>query len=225
MRFGARGWNVVLILSLLGFVGCGGGDEADSTGDKPAAQAKQKEPEQPQRPSHIYPRVVINTNMGELVVELDAEKAPITVQNFLDYVDDGHYDNTIFHHVISDTIVLGGGFTPDYKRKEERTPIYNEADNGLKNLRGTIAMARLPQAIDSATCQFFINVADNASFDHQSREGDPEEYGYCVFGRVIQGMELMDKLAGQKVTNRQEGDTDFPAAPAKMVRIDSIRRY
>lgn len=225
MRFGAQGLTLVLFLSLVGIVGCGGGDETAANGDKPAVKQPKKQPEAPQRPSHIYPRVVVSTNLGELVVELDAEKAPITVQNFLDYVDSGHYDNTIFHHVVSGQIVLGGGFTPELKRKEERTTIYNEADNGLKNLRGTIAMARLPHLIDSATCQFFINVGDNAAFDHQSREGDPEEYGYCVFGRVIKGMELVDKLANQEVAEKKANDTEFPAVPTKTVRITTIRRY
>lgn len=226
MKTGLRTLPFVMALCLLVSPGCGGGEESGAqtnSGDsgKPGAT----EPAEPERPSHLYPRVVVNTNMGEFVLELDAEKAPITVQNFLDYVDTGHYDDTIFHQVISDAIVLGGGYTTEFKRKVERSPIYNEADNGLKNIRGTIAMARLPDTIDSATCQFFINVADNPSFDHQGRDGDAEDYGYCVFGRVVKGMSVIDKLCELKVKEQQEGEITFTDVPTKMVRIDFIRRY
>lgn len=224
-RLGILPW--LLCLPLAFALGCGGTEENETADAKPASSDSPAatSSDEPARPANIYPRVVINTNMGEMVLELDAAKAPITVQNFLDYVDNGHYDNTIFHHVVSGMIVLGGGFTPEYDRKTERTPIYNEADNGLKNLRGTVAMARLPGAVDSATCQFFVNVADNPDFDYKSREGEPEDYGYCVFGRVIQGMDIVDKLSEVPVTEREEGSEKFPAAPTRMVRIDSIRRY
>ncbi|MDA7979577.1 MAG: peptidylprolyl isomerase [Pirellulales bacterium] len=227
MRIGIRESLLVCAICLFGAVGCGGDDASPSetsSGNAKSSDGGTKSQE-PERPSHIFPRVVISTNMGEFVVELDAEKAPITVQNFLDYVDEAHYDNTIFHQVFGDAIVLGGGFTPDFKRKPERPAIYNEADNGLKNLRGTVAMARLPGTIDSATCQFFINTADNPSFDHQSRDGDPEEYGYCVFGRVVKGMGVIDKLAATDVADREEGGIEFPSVPTRTVRIDSIRRY
>ncbi len=226
MKMTLRTLTMVLVLCLLGFSGCGGSEEAEpqAAGDSSTENSSAAASE-PERPSHLYPRVVVATNVGEIVLELDAEKAPITVQNFLDYVDSGHYDDTIFHQVISDAIVLGGGYTPGFERKSERTPIYNEADNGLKNLRGTVAMARLPDAIDSATCQFFINLVDNPSFDHQSRDGEAEEYGYCVFGRVIRGMGVVDNLAQREVKDRDESGTTFPSAPVKTVRIDSVRRY
>ncbi|HHM05758.1 MAG TPA: peptidyl-prolyl cis-trans isomerase [Gammaproteobacteria bacterium] len=138
-----------------------------------------------------HPRVRLQTNVGDIVLELDKSRAPITVDNFLRYVRDGFYEGTIFHRVIPRFMIQGGGFTPDFKRKTTRPPIRNEADNGLKNRRGTIAMART-SAPHSATAQFFINVADNNDLNHvnRSRRG----WGYAVFGRVIQGMEVVDRI-------------------------------
>ncbi len=133
-------------------------------------------------------RVLIVTTKGNITVELFDNKAPVTVKNFLQYVQDGFYDGTIFHRVIPNFMVQGGGFTPDMEKRETRAPIKNEAKNGLSNKRGTLAMART-SAINSATAQFFINVADNKFLDHGARD-----FGYCVFGRVIDGMNVVDQI-------------------------------
>ncbi len=137
------------------------------------------------------PQVVLETNQGKIVLELDEAKAPISVKNFLRYVDEGHYVGTMFHRVIPDFMVQGGGFTADFKQKPVHEMIKNEADNGLKNLRGTVAMARTG-VVDSATAQFFINTVDNAFLDHRSK--DQAGYGYAVFGKVIEGMDVVEKI-------------------------------
>jgi len=137
------------------------------------------------------PRVVIKTTLGDIEVELFMDKAPITVKNFLQYTDDKFYTNTLFHRVIPNFMIQGGGFTPGMSQKETLSPIKNEAANGLSNTRGTIAMART-NVVDSATSQFFINVADNTFLDHQNKT--PAGYGYCVFGRVTKGMDVADKI-------------------------------
>jgi peptidyl-prolyl cis-trans isomerase A (cyclophilin A) len=134
------------------------------------------------------PQVSLSTSQGEIILELYPEKAPVTVQNFITYIKDGYYDKTVFHRVIADFMIQGGGFTVDGKQKETREPIKNEADNGLANEIGTIAMART-QVIDSATSQFFINCKDNSFLNHGSRD-----FGYCVFGRVIEGMDVVNKI-------------------------------
>ena len=156
------------------------------------------------------PVVVIATSLGDITVELDAAKAPISVENFLAYVKAGHYDGTIFHRVIKGFMIQGGGMTPDMKEKPTRPPIKNEAANGLKNERGTIVMARTNQ-VDSATSQFFINTGTNNGFlDHKVRD-----YGYAVFGKVVSGMNVVDKIEGVKT---EPGDV-----PAQAVIIKSIR--
>jgi len=137
-------------------------------------------------------KVALQTSKGTIVLALDAEKAPETVENFLGYVDAGHYDGTIFHRVIQGFIIQGGGFTPEFEQKQTRKPVKNEADNGLQNLRGTIAMARTMDP-HSATAQFFINVADNDFLNFTSRT--PRGYGYAVFGKVIEGMDVVDRIA------------------------------
>lgn len=142
------------------------------------------------------PMVVFETSHGNLTLELFPEEAPITVENFLQYVDDGFYDGTIFHRVIPGFVVQGGGFDEDFRQKETRAPIKNEADNGLKNKRGTLSMARTQQR-DSATSQFFINLADNAFLDHGTRD-----FGYAVFAQVTEGMEVVDKIAQARTGNR-----------------------
>lgn len=138
------------------------------------------------------PTVQINTNLGAIVVELDSEKAPKTVANFLEYVKSGHYSGTIFHRVINRFMIQGGGMTKDMKEKPTRAPIKNEADNGLTNEIGTIAMARTNDP-HSATAQFFINVNDNAFLNHTSK--DERGWGYAVFGRVTRGMDVAEKIA------------------------------
>ena len=137
------------------------------------------------------PRVRLHTNVGDIELELDRDKAPVTVENFLSYVNDGFYDGTIFHRVIKNFMIQGGGFTSDYTRKPTRPPIANEADNGLKNTRGTIAMARTMNP-DSATSQFFINTVDNTNLDHVAPTHSG--WGYAVFGRVIEGMDVVDRI-------------------------------
>lgn len=161
--------------------------------------------------------IVIKTSMGDIKVELYQEKAPISVKNFLSYVDDGFYDDTIFHRVINGFMIQGGGFTADMKKKSTRDPIKNEAGNGLKNLRGTLAMARTG-IVDSATAQFFINDADNDFLDH--KDDSPGGFGYAVFGRVIEGIDIVDKIRKVTTTSRS-GMQDVPTEP---VMIESIRR-
>lgn len=138
------------------------------------------------------PTVQINTSAGAIVVELDSEKAPKTVANFLQYVKSGHYSGTVFHRVIRRFMIQGGGMTKDMTEKPTRAPIANEADNGLKNVVGTIAMARTNDP-HSASAQFFINVADNAGLDHTAK--DARGWGYAVFGRVTQGMDVVEKIS------------------------------
>jgi peptidyl-prolyl cis-trans isomerase A (cyclophilin A) len=165
--------------------------------------------------SETNPSVVIKTTMGNIVVKLNSEKAPISTANFLKYVDKKHYDNTIFHRVMSDFMIQGGGMTFDMKEKETLPPIENEAKNGLSNTRGTIAMART-NSVNSATAQFFINVVDNDRLDYKSEAN----YGYVVFGEVTLGMDVVDKIRAVKVTTKGEHEN----VPVEAVTIKSIRR-
>ena len=137
-------------------------------------------------------RVLLATSAGNITLQLDAEKAPRSAANFLEYVKAGHYDGTVFHRVIDGFMIQGGGFTAQLTQKETKPPVQNEADNGLKNERGTIAMART-SAPDSATSQFFINVADNKALNFRS--ADAQGYGYTVFGKVVDGMDVVDRIA------------------------------
>jgi cyclophilin family peptidyl-prolyl cis-trans isomerase len=162
------------------------------------------------------PVVVIDTSMGKIKVELNADKAPKTVKNFLGYVDDKFYDGTIFHRVIPKFMIQGGGFKPGMKEKETKAAIKNESDNGLANKRGTIAMARTGQP-DSATAQFYINVVDNAGLDRANAD---DGVGYCVFGKVIDGMDVVDKI--KDVETETKGN-DFKDVPVKDVIIKSVR--
>lgn len=144
------------------------------------------------QPAPGNPVVVLSTTMGDITVELFKDRAPVSVENFLQYVADGFYQGTIFHRVVPGFMIQGGGFTPKMDEKPTRPPILNEATNGLNNVRGTLAMART-QALRSATSQFFINVADNrATLDH--RGFSPQDFGYAVFGRVLTGMEVVDRI-------------------------------
>ena len=143
------------------------------------------------------PRVRLATSLGDVIVELDPQKAPKTVENFLQYVQDKHYVGTVFHRVIGNFMIQGGGFTPDMKQKATRSPIPHEARNGLRNDRGTIAMARTSNP-NSATSQFFINVVDNAGLNAPS----PDGYGYTVFGKVVAGMDVVDKIRAVPTGNR-----------------------
>jgi cyclophilin family peptidyl-prolyl cis-trans isomerase len=163
------------------------------------------------------PRVALETSMGRIVVELYPEKAPRTVANFLSYVRDGHYNGTVFHRVIADLLVQGGAFTPDLEQKPERAPIPNEANNGLSNLRGTISAARRPVDKDSARAQFFINTVDNRQFDFRS-DATPALTGYCVFGRVVEGMDVVDKLRLVPTAARPPLASDVPVTPVLVER-------
>ncbi|OTA19490.1 peptidyl-prolyl cis-trans isomerase, cyclophilin-type [Xenorhabdus beddingii] len=157
--------------------------------------------------------VKLMTSAGEIELELDSGKAPISTKNFVKYVNDGFYNNTIFHRVIPGFMIQGGGFTKDMKQKTTRDPIKNEADNGLRNLRGTIAMARTADK-DSATSQFFINVTDNAFLDHGQRD-----FGYAVFGKVVKGMDVVDKISQVKTENVGP----YQNVPAKPIVILSAK--
>lgn len=155
------------------------------------------------------------TSLGDFTIEMFTDDAPVTVANFLQYVDDGHFDGTIFHRVIPGFMIQGGGFTADMKQKPTRKPIKNEAANGVKNLRGSLSMARTND-IGSATSQFFVNLTDNAFLDHQG----PRNYGYAVFGRVVTGLDVIDAIAAVK-TGRKGGHDDVPVEP---VVVKTARR-
>lgn len=144
--------------------------------------------------------VVLETSMGIIKIAVNEEKAPISAENFLSYVNEGFYDGTVFHRVKRGFMVQGGGFDESFNEKGVKAPIKNEADNGLKNKRGTLAMART-SVVDSATAQFFINVVDNDFLDHKGNS--PDQYGYAVFGKVIEGMDVVDKI--EKVKTGSKG--------------------
>jgi len=154
------------------------------------------------------------TSLGTFTVEVDAGSAPVSSENFLRYVDDGHFDGTVFHRVIPGFMIQGGGFKADMSQKPTLKPIANEAANGLRNRRGSLAMARTND-VNSATAQFFINLVDNAFLDHK-----PGNFGYAVFGRVVDGMDVVDKIAAVK-TGRRQGHDDVPIEP---VVVTSARR-
>lgn len=162
--------------------------------------------------------VRLHTSFGAITLELDAEKAPETVKNFLAYVQAGHYDNTIFHRVIDGFMIQGGGFEPGMNQKPTGEPVRNEADNGLKNRAGTIAMARTQQP-HSATAQFFINVADNEFLDH--RAPDIQGWGYCVFGAVTEGMDVVDRIRSVK-TGSKGFHQDVPVEDVVIERAEIV---
>jgi len=163
-------------------------------------------------------QVVIDTTMGSFTIEVDAERAPKTVQNFLAYVDAGHYSGTIFHRVIDGFMVQGGGYDGAYDKKNVHAPIVNEADNGVKNERSTVAMARTNEP-HSATAQFFVNVSDNKFLNHKSKTD--REWGYTVFGKVVSGMDVVDKIKNVKTGEQGPFSKDAPLEP---VSITSARR-
>lgn len=153
--------------------------------------------------------IKMTTSLGDITIELYPEEAPISVQNFIDYVESGHFDGLIFHRVIPGFVVQGGGFTPEMEQKQTRDPIKNEADNGLKNSRGTLSMARTPDP-DSATSQFFVNLVDNAFLDHTAPTA--QGWGYAVFAKVVEGMDVVDAMA-TKQTGNQGRHSDVPVEP------------
>ena len=165
------------------------------------------------------PTLVIETSLGKVKVELFQKEAPVSVQNFLDYAKSGFYNGTIFHRVIPGFMIQGGGLTASLIPKETKAPIKNEAANGLTNERGTLAMARSGM-VDSATSQFFINVASNTFLNH--KEGGPAVFGYAVFGKVVEGMEVVDKIAATQ-TGRQNGFSDVPVTPVVIKSVKVVK--
>jgi peptidyl-prolyl cis-trans isomerase B (cyclophilin B) len=161
------------------------------------------------------PLVQMETSLGEIILELDIAKAPLSVANFIAYARDGHYEGTIFHRVIKGFMIQGGGMTAEMDEKPCGDPIKNEAGNGLKNKTGTLAMARTSE-VDSATCQFFINTADNRSLDHGGSR--PEVYGYAVFGKVVDGMDVVYAIE-QKATTTVAGQADVPVDPVTITAM------
>jgi peptidyl-prolyl cis-trans isomerase B (cyclophilin B) len=182
------------------------------------AQTPQKKPTTKPTAKRKAKMVKLTTNFGPITLQLDAQAAPDSVANFLQYVKDGHYDGTIFHRVIDGFMIQGGGFTPDMAQKPTRAPIQNEAANGLKNEAYTIAMARTPNP-HSATSQFFINVANNAFLDY--REPSAQGYGYCVFGKVTEGQEVVDRIRKVRTGNRA-GHQDVPVEDVVIERAEIL---
>jgi len=199
-----------LILGLAAAMAAPAQGEAEAgTPDMPAPEETQQAEE--------TDMVVIKTSLGDIKVKLAADKAPLTVANFLSYVDAGHYDGTIFHRVIDQFMIQGGGFDAQMRQKPTKAPVKNEAANGLANKRGTVAMART-MVVDSATSQFFINVKDNAFLDHKAPT--PQGFGYCVFGEVVEGMDVVDRIKSVR-TGVQAGMSDVPV---ETVEILSVKR-
>jgi peptidyl-prolyl cis-trans isomerase B (cyclophilin B) len=168
--------------------------------------------------SEQNPQVLLETSMGSITIELFKEQAPITVKNFLGYVKEGFYDGLIFHRVIKDFMVQGGGMSEELEQKKPKFAIKNEAANKLSNKRGTLAMARTA-VVDSATSQFFINTVDNAFLDHQGKQAD--RFGYCVFGQVLEGMDVVDQIRAVK-TGTKNGHGDVPLEPVFITKASLI---
>lgn len=164
-----------------------------------------------------HPEVLMKTSMGDITIELYEDKAPITVKNFLDYVNEGFYNGTIFHRVIDGFMIQGGGFTPSMDQKPVKSPIKIESSNGLKNTKGTIAMART-SVPDSATAQFFINVVDTPYLDYQS----PSNPGYAVFGKVVSGMDVVEKIKNVK-TGSKGMHRDVPTEPVEILSVSVVK--
>lgn len=162
--------------------------------------------------------IKLQTNHGDITLELNSEKAPLTVQNFMDYINSGFYDNTIFHRVIDDFMIQGGGFEPGMSQKQVRAPIQNEAANGLKNDKYTVAMARTSD-VHSATAQFFINIKDNGFLDYKSSTS--QGFGYCVFGKVVKGEDVVDKIRKVK-TGTRNGHQDVPLEDVVLLKAEVI---
>jgi peptidyl-prolyl cis-trans isomerase A (cyclophilin A) len=176
-------------------------------------------PAPPVQPAPGNPVVVIDTSAGPITIELFKDQAPVSVENFLQYVQDGFYEGTIWHRVVPGYVIQGGGYSPQLAEKPTRPPIQNEATNGLSNRKGTVAMART-RAARSATSQFFINLADNPGLDH--RGFSPDDFGYAVFGRVIDGWVAIDKIAAAKTTTTKDGMDNVPETPI-LIKSVSVR--
>jgi len=199
-------WMSLVLVGLL-VLGCGGSAAAQDVERKGKAKVEKME-------KNAHPVVIMETSNGTIHLELNPKKAPISVENFLSYVKEGFYDGLIFHRVMKGFMIQGGGFTADLVQKPTHDPIKNEAGNGLKNTRGTIAMARTG-IVDSATSQFFINVVDNAFLNHKDETA--RGFGYCVFGKVTEGMDVVDKIRSVKTTTKGPHQ-NVPAEPVTIVR-------
>jgi len=170
-------------------------------------------------PAPGNPVAVISTSMGDITVELFKDRAPVSVENFLRYVTEGFYPGTIFHRVVKGFVVQGGGYLPGMVEKPTHDPIQNEATNGLKNVRGTLAMART-QTLRSATSQFYINVSNNSALDH--RGYTPSDFGYAVFGRVLSGMDVIDKIAATPTGTKGDHE-DVPVTPVVINKVSVVK--
>ena len=191
------------------------------------AQSKTAEPAKPGKTeaaavaeTPANPRALIKTSLGDITVELDAAKAPKSVENFITYAKDGFYDGTVFHRVIGNFMIQGGGFTPDLQQKPTRPSIQNEAKNGLSNKRGTLAMARTPDP-NSATAQFFVNLVDNRNLDFVSDER-AETWGYAVFGKVVAGMDTVDKIAATPTGPKGPFRSDVPTTDVVIEKVEIL---
>jgi cyclophilin family peptidyl-prolyl cis-trans isomerase len=213
--------NHLVIVALLSCLGPAVGSGQTPQGSRGRGSQAQGPPTQAapaaETPAPGNPVVTISTSLGDITVELFKDRAPVSVDNFIRYTAEGFYEGTIFHRVKQGFMIQGGGYTPDLAEKPQHPPILNEATNGLRNVRGTIAMARR-MALRSATSQFYINVVDNRMLDHAGFS--PEDFGYAVFGRVLTGMDVVDRIAA--VTTKTAGEMeDVPVAPVviKGVRV------
>jgi peptidyl-prolyl cis-trans isomerase B (cyclophilin B) len=233
------GLAVLALVVACWLTGCGGGSQDDSAASTQAAlggtgtvaaatsiTSKEAKPKPP-RPKPVDPVVVLHTSAGDIRIQLFREKAPQTVDNFLqNYAQRQFYEGTIFHHVEAGSMIIGGGYTSDLTPKETRSPVYNESQNGLKNTRGMVAMIRDPANTHSATSQFFINLADNATLDFQSNRAaedgtvPDEDWGFCVFGQVLAGLDIADGISRAEVA----ASGDFARLPAQPVVITSIEQ-
>ncbi len=214
-------------LAAICLAGCGG--SSDGSGS-PSAEGTNTVDAQTVVANPI-PHVVISTTAGDITIKLNPEKAQLTVENFLHYVKEGFYTDTVIHEVRRGDVIIGGGYTRDLKPKPAgNQPVRNEARNGLKNTRGTIAMVREPNVIDSSTSQFFFNLGDNSDYldpiplepGQLPEQLPPEQYGYCVFGEVVEGLDVLDQISEVEVVIDKEGP--FPFLPKRQVVITEVRR-
>jgi len=211
-------FSSALVICLATTWGCGSSEDAAATasisGDDAGLASGKKS-----KFDNSHPQIVIHTSAGDITADLDGSKAPLTVANFLSYVERDHYAHSVFHHVEPGFIILGGGYDARLEPLVEDAPIRNEAHNGLKNVRGTIAMGREAD-IDSSTCRFFINLGDNGDLDHKGRNGD--NYGYCVFGKIVAGLEIADKIA-ETPTKAVREFSKLPSPPVEILSVERIR--
>lgn len=230
-------------LAVLGFAvcvglftaGCGSSDAAnppavsindpgntDAASQSPSTDMGSKSGKRSDFRGEEFPEVILTTTKGEIHLKLDAKKAPATVDNFLtNYIANDHYNGTIFHYVQPKGMILGGLFDSGMNPRETKSEIQNEAMNGLKNKRGTIAMSRDPSFIHSSTCQFFINCADNTTFDHIGTD-DSSSFGYCVFGEVIEGMDVVDAISAVEVQS-SDGFVNLPREPVQILSAHRVK--